>query len=25
MTNFAAPLPMDEKVNTLNILSKEEL
>ena len=25
MTNFVAPLPMDEKVNTLNILSKEEL
>ena len=25
MTNFAAPLPWDEKVNTLNILSKEEL
>ena len=25
MTNFAAPLPCDEKVNTLNILSKEEL
>ena len=25
MTNFAAPIPMDEKVNTLNILSKEEL
>ncbi|MBU4293250.1 MAG: homocysteine biosynthesis protein [Actinobacteria bacterium] len=25
MTNFTAPLPWDEKVNTLNILSKEEL
>lgn len=25
LTNFVTPLPMDEKVNTLNILSKEEL